>query len=162
MDKKVPDHERAQAALTAVRALRGEPEQARRYKPYVNAFPALILGAGLGQAVATYMAAAGRGGGQAESYQAILRQLESWLCRECRWSLYLEAVAGEPASTSKSHGERLLMRIIRGNRNQLRAGTTEALAYVAWLKKLANALIKDEAAPASDPGNGAKLDEPAR
>jgi CRISPR type III-B/RAMP module-associated protein Cmr5 len=153
-----PDHLRARAAHKAIRALGSEP--ARRYKPYVNALPAVVLGAGLGQAVATYMAAAARSGGDPKSYERILQHLQGWLCDEggCEWSPYRKPVKNE---TDRA-GVRLLLRITEGSRADLLAGTAEALAYIAWLKKLANALLEDEPARAADREGGTKPDEQAR
>jgi CRISPR-associated protein Cmr5 len=145
-DPTLPEHTRARAALKAISSLSTAQDLAPAYKSYVATFPALVRMAGLGQAIATAMAAAGREGGTTAAYRALLGHLEAWLCDHCPWSPYRNAAQPEPATKGRppKPGGRLLLAVVQGDRAHLLAGEAEALAYLDWLKKLANGLL-DEA-----------------
>ena len=96
------------------------------YKSYTKKVPMLIKTNGLGATVA-FMQAKGK------AYQTILNNLENWLKQDVKFSAIYDKIEGT-----------LVNKIISCNTNEYRALTTEALAYLGWLKRFADGLIKKE------------------
>ena len=72
------DMQRAEHALQAVEALEGE--DIGHYVSYVRALPANILQNGLGQSLATLLAASKDNRG--DPHRLLYDQIQSWLCRQ--------------------------------------------------------------------------------
>lgn len=101
------------------------------YIAYVKALPATILSNGLGQAMATLLAAAK---GRAEDpHKRLYDHVSGWLCGD------------DPAADVPYPGADDLIKAITTNEEPayLRA-QAEALAYLTWLKKFAAAYLKAE------------------
>ncbi len=131
MKRRGPQHERAEAAHKAVAAV----QDLDAFLRAASALPALIHVSGLGQAAA--MCATASRGGEGAGYQAVLCNLEDWLCAQCKWRPY-GASASVPRNT-ETPGVALLAQLTNGGREAYVAATAEALQYVAWLKRLASA-----------------------
>jgi CRISPR-associated protein Cmr5 len=143
MGEKMPQQERAAHALDRITALndRESGKTKRAYRAYIASFPATIVMNGFGQAVATWMAATKEGReGTPAAYKATLDHLEDWLCNKAPHSPYRV-----PNDRPPSKPGLVLMRELCGkDQNDYLAAQTEALLYLEWLKKFANALL-DEA-----------------
>ncbi len=116
----------------------------RMYVAYAKSLPATILVSGLGQAVATAMSRAGgdgeaTGGGNREAWKALLRHLEDWLVRELAESPY-----HDPGAQENRPGLALMRKIVERDQDAYVAAQAEALAYLQWIKKFANALLEGD------------------
>jgi len=120
------DLQRAEHALGAIEALRCT--DTGHYVGYVRALPAAILQSGLGQASATLLAAAKNKPG--DPHHVLHDHLQSWLCRE----------AADAPYAGQAH---LIKAITAGSQSDYLHAHAEALAYLAWLKKFAVALLKE-------------------
>jgi CRISPR-associated protein Cmr5 len=131
---------RAQHAMAKIAEVKGfaasaEPAQRKRaehYASYVKALPANIIQTGLGQALATLLA---RSKGQETATREIYLHLQDWLCRQHTDSPYYEATQDPPD---------LLCAIVEGDEDEYLRAQSEAMAYLAWLKKLAAAQLDEE------------------
>ena len=130
------DQRRAAHALGRVRKKRRHPRQSD-YLSYAKALPASILQNGLGQAMATLLAAA-KPGNDDDPHFLLYRDLEDWLCGDDEDAPYRGAQGLLDAITMKDQ------------RHYLRA-QAEAQGYLNWLKKLAAAHLK---ADPRDDGDG--------
>jgi len=121
------DMKRAEHALKAIQSLQDKSNG--HYVSYVRALPANILQNGLGQSLATLLAA-GSKSRQDDPHIMLYEQLQTWLCADRETAPY----------RSQSN---LLKAITEGNEKDYLYAHTEALAYLNWLKKLAVAYLKD-------------------
>jgi CRISPR-associated protein Cmr5 len=132
MSKPSLDQRRAAHALKRVEELEKEDAKiAGRYVGYVKALPATILSNGLGQALATELAA------RDEAHDRLAEHVARWL---------LEA-PGSPYGKDlpkADHAKVLLNRIVVGDQRAYVWGQAEAIAYVGWLKKLAVAFLSKD------------------
>jgi CRISPR-associated protein Cmr5 len=132
------DQARALQAWTHI----GDPANAERvkikdysgdYKSLVKSFPAMILTNGIGQALA-FLRAKGKYGQPDENkgkpqHRALYKHISLWVTKE----IY----DGQPT-------DQLMQEIIQGTSDKYRRATTETLAFVAWLKRFAEAEIERE------------------
>ncbi|WP_043586021.1 type III-B CRISPR module-associated protein Cmr5 [Geminisphaera colitermitum] len=100
------------------------------YVAYVSALPATILTNGLGQAAATLLSRAK--GKMKDAHHLLYDDLASWLCGD-------DSVA--PYPKHKSNG-RLMTAITTNTEADYLRAQAEALAYLVWLKKFANAFLE--------------------
>lgn len=114
-------------ALGRVRAL-GEcgDDFKNRYRAYVDGIGPAIVMNGLGQALATELAAAG---GQPSNpdqraHRALYHSIEQWLCHE---------------NGVYAKGENLLDAIMGNDQSKYLRAQSEALAWLEWHKKLCRA-----------------------
>ncbi len=127
------DQQRAAHALECI----GEMEKldhksASKYAGYVKALPASILTNGLGQALATELAA------KDAAHDKLAEHVARWL---------LEAPGSPFGPPPKGgHAKELLNRIVEGDQRAYVWAQAEAIAYVGWLKKLAVAFLSTDAA----------------
>ncbi|PSR36170.1 MAG: type III-B CRISPR module-associated protein Cmr5 [Sulfobacillus thermosulfidooxidans] len=98
-----------------------------RCKSYVKALPAEILTEGLGQALATHLAAAENG---RDPHRFLYDAVSDWLCRSSPYAPY----QGESD---------ILLAITRHGASAYRAAQREAMSYLVWLKKFAVAFLSD-------------------
>ena len=127
---------RAEHAYSTIKDL---PEDVKKYTSYVKALPAAILQNGLGQAMATLLAASKgdpeRKEGKIESaHRLLFNHVQSWLCRNDELAPY--ATENEPGSESFV----LMDSITQNSEEAYIHAQEEALAYLDWLKKFAVAL----------------------
>lgn len=126
----------ALACINNVQAVAKQPfksELGSRYRSYVERLPAYIVMNGLGQAVATLMARKNGSGADAEAYGLLLDHLQNWLCRKEQAAPY--AGAGSRGDTS------LIRAIATSDQDVYVRAHAEALAYLVWLKKFAQAFL---------------------
>jgi CRISPR-associated protein Cmr5 len=97
------------------------------YVSYAQSLPATIVMNGLGQACATLLAKAD--GDLKDANRMLYDDLQSWLCRD------------HPAAPFPKTPDLMQAIIEKDQRHYLRA-QTEALAYLVWLKKFANAYLE--------------------
>jgi len=99
----------------------------KKYVSYAESFPATIVMNGLGQACATLLAKTD--GDLKDANRLLYDDLQSWLCRD-------HSAAPFPKAPDLMHDI-----TEKDQRHYLRA-QTEALAYLVWLKKFANAYLE--------------------
>ncbi len=120
------DQARALQAWTLI-AKEDNPEKVKskewegKYGSLVKNFPAMIVTNGLGQALAFLKAK------KKEHHLGLYRHVSGWVTKE------IYGVTGD-----------LLEKIIADNSANYRRATTETLAFVAWLKRFAEAELKSE------------------
>lgn len=120
---------RAASALANIEGLRRQGKESYgRYKSYVKALPANILMGGLGQAVATVRSRQDKQRGYRELYE----HLSSWLCGPDEDAPY------------RGHPGGLLKAIVERDQDDYVRAQAEAMAYLEWLRKFAEAFLEDE------------------
>ena len=113
--------------MTLKDELKDKPETAQRYASYAKALPATILQIGLGQAMATLLAAAAKGN-KNDPHHKLYRHVEGWLCRDDEDAPY--------------EGQNCLIKaIVNRNQRMYVHAQIEALAYIDWIKKFATAYL---------------------
>ncbi len=144
---------RAKAALDAVKKYRDAPaedvktKQKRAYAGYVKSLPAAIVMNGLGQALATELAAAGKdsnkgqGGLSPDAHGQIYLHLQDWLCGKDP-----EAVFPDIFTDDNRPLTHLLSRLYGARQPDYLRAQAEALLYLGWLKKFAVALLANDEA----------------
>lgn len=159
MSRRLLEQRRAEEALRAVRGLEGRDQATRKaYTSYAKSLPATIVMAGLGQAVATAMSKAGGSeqagvGGDREAWAALLRHLEAWLLAPDNPA---SPFAGRKQADLERPGLALVQAITEGDQSAYLAAQAEALAYLEWLKKFANALLAERSGTAMQGGETAR------
>lgn len=116
---------RAKHALDCV-----EKHVGKSYGNYVNyteSLPATILMNGLGQAAATLLSKAE--GKLTQPHGLLYADLQSWLC-------------GSDEAAPYPKKPELMKAIIEGDEKYYLRAQAEALAWLVWLKKFANAYLK--------------------
>ena len=120
--------ERAGHALKRVNKLLLKPDDfKKRYRSYVDRLGPAIVMNGLGQALATEMAAAGSDSGN--PHREVYESVQSWLCR--RGGVY-------PAA------DNVLTGIVENDEESYLHAQAEALAWLEWHKKFCRAYLPAE------------------
>ena len=141
MTARLLEQKRAATALRQVEALQRQDSKFRdAYTSYAKSLPATILLSGLGQAVAMAMSRSGSGEGNQQAWKALVMHLEAWLLNE----------AGEASPyydggfrSNGTPGLELMKKITGLDQRAYVTAQAEALAYLQWLKKFANALLAE-------------------
>ncbi len=106
------------------------------YESYVKSLPATILTSGLGQAAAMLKASAKIGKSKRtndnRAYEKLYHHLSSWLC------------GGSSQHSPYPEDQDLLEAIINQDESHYLHAQGEALAYLEWLKKFAEARLADQ------------------
>jgi CRISPR-associated protein Cmr5 len=129
MREQTLEQRRAADALRQIKVLENAPE-AGAYARYVKALSASILMNGLGQALAFEKMKGTPEGNDAGGHKKLYEHVSKWLCR-----------VGGPLAAPEADA---LLQITRVDRATYMRAQAEALAYLAWLKKLAGAFLKSE------------------
>ena len=125
-EKQSLDQRRAQHALRCIKNRENDAKQSD-YLSYVKALPATILQNGLGQAMATLLAAAkGK-----DAHYCLYEDVQSWLC-------------GGDKESHFSNQTDLLEAITSNDQQHYLKAQAEAQAYLIWLKKFAAAFLNDK------------------
>ncbi|MCA3749636.1 MAG: type III-B CRISPR module-associated protein Cmr5 [Rubrobacter sp.] len=126
-EQRTLEQRRAADALAKIERLReAGRDKYGNYKSYVSSLPAAILANGLGQAVATVKSRKDRRG-----YPELYEHLSGWLC-------------GGDAESPYPPGKGLLESITEHSQDDYLRAQAEALAYLTWLKKFADAFLEGE------------------
>lgn len=120
------DQRRAEHALASIRKLAKDGKPGH-YVSYVSTLPAVIVGNGLGQALATELAKAK--GKQQDPHHRLYEHVAGWL------SAQVDELAG-PADT-------LLDRLMANGQDTYLRAQMEAMAYLHWLKQFARAYLEE-------------------
>lgn len=126
------EQQRAAHALAQINGVRSESKAsiASDYKSYAESISATIVMNGLGQAAATLLAQAKGEDGRHDAHRRLFDHLEDWLCD----------------SRSRTGLRKPLMEsLINGDQSAYCHAQAEALAYLVWLKKFAQAFITKSA-----------------
>jgi len=130
MTAQTLEQKRAKHALEQVKAL--QKDAPGNYLSYVNALPAAILMNGLGQALATERAASD------QAHHRLAQHVSEWLLSPEAHTRYAASVSDEAQLDAV---QQLLGRIVAGDQDAYLWAQAEAIAYVTWLKKFANAFL---------------------
>lgn len=118
--QKTVEQRRAKAAWEAVEdVVRNHRRYANDYGSTIKRVPMMILTNGLGQALA-FLKAKGKGGDN--EHEAVFKHISEWVTADMKWE------------------NDLLMEIRERSSHDYRRATTEALAYINWLKRFAEAV----------------------
>lgn len=124
-----PEQQRAAHALRTVNAVAALDDAMKKaYRSYVERVGTTIITNGLGQALATELAAAGGSDTEApqkRAHRALYQNLQSWLCGE----------------SGVLRGADLLATIVAIPQADYLRAQTEALAWLVWHKKLCRAFL---------------------
>lgn len=118
--RQTKDQERAAKAWECINAVKGKDYQ-KKYKSLAQKMSSYILTNGLGQTLA-YLKAKGKGD-QRDEHEILYGHLSAWVMKE---------MEGEES-------ERLLNWVMEKDSPAYRRATTEALAFINWLKRFAEA-----------------------
>lgn len=99
-----------------------------KYKSYIKKMPAMIQSNGLGATIAFFLSKGASAKKTKNAYDLIYKQISDWLLEK-----------------KFEHGGNLVKYIISSDSMRYRALTKETLALLAWVKRLADALIDDDA-----------------
>lgn len=126
------EQQRAKHALTCIKEVQGRPsrQEQQSYRSYVESLPTTIVTSGLGQAVAMLLARIKSTSAEGKAYELLHKHLEQWLTSK--------AEPKGPYEGAKS----LLEAIIERDQDVYVRAHAEALAYVMWLKRLAQAFLE--------------------
>jgi CRISPR-associated protein Cmr5 len=114
---------RARHALERIKErINTGPKDYGNYVSYTQSLPATILMNGLGQACATLLA-------KSEHHRLLYEDLQSWLC-------------GDDSAVPFRNGGELMEAITQKDQRAYLHAQAEALAYLVWLKKFANAFLE--------------------
>jgi CRISPR-associated protein Cmr5 len=129
------EQERAAGALAAVLSLPGDDAVKAGYRSYVDRLGPAIVMNGLGQALATEIAAAGSGSdsqtGNRGAHRLLYENLGGWLCRQ-GGGVYPGA-------------DDVLVALMDGDQNRYVRAQAEALAWLRWHKKFCHAELPEPA-----------------
>ena len=122
------DQRRANHAWKAIQAAKRLPkDKGKEYGGHAKKLPTRIMAAGLGQALAFILAKAGNPASR--DHKAHVKQLHDDLTD---W-----VIKQRPLSAKRPNS--LIESIVEGDSHFLRRATDEALAYLLWLKRFAEA-----------------------
>jgi len=124
------EQERAQQAWACVQEVTNKPQEfKKKYGSLARKVPMLVLTNGLGQTLA-FLKAKGKND-PADEHTVLFRHLSSWVLSQVT------------SSTTASNGD-LLQWVLQNDSAAYRRATTEALAFLAWLKRFAEAELPTE------------------
>lgn len=115
--QQTKEQERAEKAWNCVVSIK-DKTYADEYGSVVKKVPMLILTNGLGQTLAFLKA---KGKNKDDEHEAVFSHLSEWVTKEMGWS------------------KDLLTEIRERNSHDYRRATTEAIAFIGWLKRFAEA-----------------------
>jgi CRISPR-associated protein Cmr5 len=123
------EHERAKEAWTCVDYVNNEIDDKKykdEYRSIVMKLPTLIITNGLGQSLA-FLRSKGKGD-ENKPHEKVYSDVASWLDKRIQWT---------------APGE-LIEKLIALPSDKFRYATTEALAYLSWMKRFADAVLPKE------------------
>lgn len=124
------EQQRAAHALTQVNEVKSESAKlAADYKSYVESISATIVMNGLGQACATQLAQAKGKTRKEDAHRCLFDHLENWIC--------------DPRSQTRLT-KPLMESLVKSDQSTYCHAQAEALAYLTWLKKFAQAFLSKE------------------
>lgn len=103
------------------------PKSYGNYVSYTESLPATVLMNGLGQAAATLLSRAA--GNAKDAHRLLYDDLQDWLC-------------GKDAAVPYAKASDLMKALIDNDQQEYLHAQAEALAYLVWLKKFANAYLE--------------------
>jgi CRISPR-associated protein Cmr5 len=124
-----------------------EPEKAA-YAKYIKSLPAAIIMNGLGQALATELAQGGKdkdkgqGGNAPKAHGQIYRHVECWLCGDDPEVPFSGRCKGQLLTAPV-----LMQCLCESDQNTYLLAQAEAMAFIEWLKKFANAFLTTGGTP---------------
>jgi len=132
MDNQSIDMQRAKHAYKQVMDIQKNTKYGH-YVSYVKGLPATILQNGLGQALATLLAAAK--GKKEEPHRLLYNQIEDWLCKSNELS---------PYQSNGDNNNLLMQQITENDEDSYLYAQAEVLAYLSWLKKFSAAYLQEK------------------
>lgn len=132
MNRQTLSQRRAAHALKCIeKHEKAGPMAYGKYVSYVEALPANILMNGLGQVAATLLSKSA--GDAGDAHHLLYADLQDWLCGT-------DPAAPYPNTTGGN--DRLMQTITSREQRAYLQAQAEALQYLVWLKKFANAYLE--------------------
>ena len=113
-----------------------DAEFQKRYRSYVAGLPAMIVMSGLGQALASLLSRAGTGGPDKSAHRLLYDHVAKWLGGIQEEAPYRQVISGET--------KLLIDEINKRDQATYLHAQAEAMAYLEWLKKFAQAFLAGE------------------
>jgi CRISPR-associated protein Cmr5 len=124
---RTTEQKRAERALARVQEAKNQGKKFRDdYKNFAKRAPANIQTNGLGQTLA-FWRSKGKGD-RGEAAEVIYRDISQWVLEEMKWS---------------SDNDDLLKKVTECSTNEYRRATIEAMAFLNWLRRFAEAELGD-------------------
>jgi CRISPR-associated protein Cmr5 len=123
------EHERAKEAWSSIDFVNTKYDDIgfkKNYRSIVMKLPTLIITNGLGQTIA-FLKAKGKND-ENKPEEKLYRDIEKWLDKRIQWN---------------ARGE-LIEKVIALPSDNFRSATTEALSYLSWMKRFADAVLPKE------------------
>ena len=129
-------HERAKVALESVQKIVNKQNVAKKFRSYAESLPAIIVRNGLGQALAME-AASGKVGTNATkdeeiAHRELYNMLSNWLLKK----VFQRGGGIRPMQ--------VIEEIIKSDQTTYMHAQEEALHFMQWVKRFANAMIERE------------------
>lgn len=134
------DQQRAKSALARVQRHR-KNSWAKEYRSYVRSLPLLITLIGLGQTIALELSGSGGGGNIGKGHAALLSDILSWIGSSSGWQATPYDVGFADGEDLAGKALDLLSRLTTQDEHEMIRAQAELVAYVRWLKTLAEAMI---------------------
>jgi|SRR5579875_585071 len=134
---RTPEQKRAEHALRKIREIEKEKADGvpSSYRSYVESLPATIVMNGLGQACAILLARSNGSSSREEAYRRLYGHLEEWLCQS--------------ENAVYQSEESLIDAVVKNDQQKYIRAQAEALAYLDWLKKFAQAFLSADSSSAT-------------
>lgn len=127
------EQKRASFAISCVEEVKDDPG---KYGSYVSAMPSQIISNGLGQTIASLLAAAGRKSGTDDPHYRLCQHVGNWLQQQ-----------GDTFQQTDSKQfllpEELLRKLMDADQDFYFQAQIETLAFLNWLKKMARAQLAE-------------------
>jgi len=145
MDVVTMEQRRAKFAYERVREVKGsDKETLEKYNSYVKSAPVLILTNGLGQTLAFYLSKLEKLSESTEGTNHKRITPEDEPSGEKRAYAYLYKHISEWLAQTVTNGQDPLVYYTRSNNLETIRMTEEAIAFLNWLKRFAEAMLKKE------------------
>lgn len=141
MDLRSIEQERAKCAYEKVKEVKGEDRKTQgRYRSYVESAPVMILTNGIGQTLAFYLSKLDKN--ESVDYHSLEPQKEPE--GDKRAYAYLYKHLGEWLGRKVTNGEDPLRFYMNASGTQAIVLTDEAMAFLNWLKRFADAMLAED------------------
>jgi CRISPR-associated protein Cmr5 len=127
---------RAEFAFNCAKTASEKSDIADEYKQYAKKLPMMIKTNGLGASLAFYFSKAKNKSGSKTAYGYLLEDIGKWLKRPENSHLI--------SLSEKAEGGELLREIVGMDSPQYKSLTVEVLAYLLWLRRFADGIIKSK------------------
>jgi CRISPR-associated protein Cmr5 len=135
---RTTEQKRAERALKCVRNVKDDKDiKASEYVTLAKRAPANIQTNGLGQTLAFWRSKRKDKQGNIKPEGVIYEHVSSWVCKQMNWQ-------HSPNDRDKNLDKHLLVHLTQCSTGDYRRATVEAMAFLSWLKRFAEAELGDD------------------